>query len=414
MTSHRTSSIQRPITGEVTRPTRRRRRPSIDGTPGRGLPERPLPGRPGNVLRAPTMAAARPGAARRPAVRQPSTTVGRAPSAAMPRDAGPPTQAMPLTEPLVRKGTTDRRGGNRNRGSSRPAAPPRREPRPRPLAVLAGQPEDPPATRPGTPRGRSAAPRVEAPARRRPAPAGRSAQRRAADTGAGGDRPKRRGKQSAGPPDAAPRPAGKRRGSAARDGAAHPRPSALRDVTRPIARDSRMAERRPVRIGYGLIAATIGLALVAALVVLPVRRWWNQREDLADRRSELEILRNANSQLGNEVAALNTPEGIEAAARTDLNFGYPGEERTRSVGDPQAPIVLPPGFPYSMVTNLLAARTDMAATSPNPAGTTVAAGGATVPADPNGAAAADTTVPAATDPPEPTIAPPPGLLTPSP
>jgi cell division protein FtsB len=187
---------------------------------------------------------------------------------------------------------------------------------------------------------------------------------------------------------------------------------ALRDVTRPIARDSRMAERRPVRIGYGLIAAAIGLALVAALVVLPIRRWWNQREDLADRRSELDILRDANAQLGNDVAALNTPDGIEAEARTALNFGYPGEERTRSVGDPQAPMVLPAGYPYSLVTNILAARTNLAAASPNPLDTTVA-GAATVPADPAAGAPVDTTAPVATEAPDPTIAPPPGALTPS-
>jgi cell division protein FtsB len=408
MTSHRTSSIQRPITGEVTRPTRRRPRP-FDGTPGRGLPERPLPGRPGNVLRAPTMAAARPGLARRPAARQPSTTVGRAPSSAMRRDTGPATQAMPMTEPLVRRGTPERRGGNR--GSSRPAAQSRRDLRPRPLAVVAGQPEDLPTARPSTPRGRSAAPPIEAPAPRRPAPAGRSAKRRAVEASAGTVRPKRRRKRSDTASDTGRRSAGKRRASAARDGAAPPRPSALRDVTRPIARDSRMAERRPARIGYGLIAAAIGLALVAALVVLPVRRWWNQREDLADRRSELEILSNANNQLGNDVAALNTPEGIEAAARKDLNYGYPGEDRTRSVGDPQAPVLLPAGFPYDVVTNILAARTNLAATSPNPVDTAAPAGGATVPA---AGAPADSTVPAATEPPEPTIAPPPGALTPAP
>lgn len=184
------------------------------------------------------------------------------------------------------------------------------------------------------------------------------------------------------------------------------RTSALRDVTRPIARDSRMAERRPARIGYGLIAATIGVALVAALVVLPIRRWWNQRADLADRKSELDILRQANAQLGNEVNALNTEEGIETAARTELNFGYPGEERTRPVGEATAPFVLPGGYPYSLVTKILADRTNLAAASPNPV---PADGSATLPADPTASTATtDTQAPPPTDPPEPTIAPPPG------
>ena len=65
------------------------------------------------------------------------------------------------------------------------------------------------------------------------------------------------------------------------------RPSPLHDLSRPIARDSRMSERRPVRIGYGLIAGAIVAALIAALVVLPIRRWWNQRDELADRQNEL-------------------------------------------------------------------------------------------------------------------------------
>jgi cell division protein FtsB len=315
---------------------------------------------------------------------------------------------MPLTEPLRRTAPSERRGGARRRGPERPepgkrsardtgpqaGRRPVRAPRPeahqpaarerRALAVIGDQP---PAR---TARTRDARPAADNPRQGTDRPPAKRTPRRVADTAA----------------TQADRPGRRRRSGRAADTTDKPRPSALRDVTRPIARDSRMAERRPVRIGYGLIAAAIGLALVAALVVLPVRRWWNQRADLADRKSELDILRAANAELGSKVAALNTPEGIEAEARTALNFGYPGEERTRSVGDPQAPIVLPAGFPYSLVNSILASRVNLAAAPPSPDPTAAADPAASgAPAD---SSASPTT-------PEPTIAPPPGNpLTPAP
>ena len=140
-----------------------------------------------------------------------------------------------------------------------------------------------------------------------------------------------------------------------------------------------MAERRPIRIGYGVIAAAIACALVAALVVLPVRRWWSQRDELAARERELEILQGANGRLQQDVTALNTPEGVESAARDDLNFGFPGEQRTIAVGDVQAPYALPAGYPYTVVTNILNARTNIAAQRAADASTTTIA--ATAPAD---------------------------------
>jgi cell division protein FtsB len=397
-TNHRTSSIQRPITGEVTRPTRRRHR-SADGTPGRGLPERPLPGRPGNVLRASTTATTRPGTPRRRAApatssrrppapaterppkaataTEPKAAARRSPAAA--RTAGPPTAAMPLTEPLVRSSSPVRREGGR-RGSARPGGVTRPTREASPLRVVA-EPQTPRGFGPADVR---PAPDTNSVGRARRATKG-TARRAAADA----TTPARTGRTS-------------RRGRAGSNSTTdQPRSSPLRDVTRPIARDSRMAQRRPARIGYGLVAAAIGLALVAALVVLPVRRWWNQRADLADRKSELDILRQANAQLGDKVAALNTPEGIEAEARTALNWGYPGEERTRSVGDPQAPMVLPPGFPYSLVNAILGSRANLAAAPPSPDGSV-----ATDPAA--GDATTSDTASTPTAAPEPTIAPPPG------
>jgi cell division protein FtsB len=402
-TGHRTSSIQRPITGEVTRPTRRRRRAAADGTPGRGLPERPLPGRPGTVQRAPTMAAARPGfrrAAERttsaPSPRSTGTTAGRvtSPASGRPpqattarttpaaRRSGPPTAAMPRTEPLARTSSSERRADPRRRGPARPPAGPRPAREPRPLSVVGEQP----AARP--PRSTEAPAAADATRRGRSKRSSRRARPEAVEPAASTGRTSRRARSDGARTDS----------TRTTDGV---RPSALRDVTRPIARDSRMSERRPVRIGYGLIAAAIGLALVAALVVLPVRRWWNQRADLADRKSELDILRQANAKLGDKVAALNTPEGIEAEARTALNYGYPGEERTRSVGDPQAPIALPAGFPYSLVNAILGARVNLAAAPAGPTGS-VAADPAASGAPTDGAATPTTAAP------EPTIAPPPG------
>ena len=57
--------------------------------------------------------------------------------------------------------------------------------------------------------------------------------------------------------------------------------------------------------------------IVAALFVLPVKAWLRQRDDIDRKQSEIAALDQANAELADEVSHLDTPEGIEEAARQD-------------------------------------------------------------------------------------------------
>ena len=60
---------------------------------------------------------------------------------------------------------------------------------------------------------------------------------------------------------------------------------------------------------------------MAALFVLPVKSWFRQRDDLAERRTQLAVLTAANAQLAAEVNYLQTPDGIKEAARAEIGIG---------------------------------------------------------------------------------------------
>ncbi len=123
------------------------------------------------------------------------------------------------------------------------------------------------------------------------------------------------------------------------------------DLTRPVPVESRLVQRDRSRLILGLIAVLIVGALAAALFVLPMKAWMNQRADLAERRRELEALQVATAQLEADIARLQTPEGIEDAARAEL-----GERRIAVVDVPASSTDLPPGWPYSLVEQIIAVR----------------------------------------------------------
>ena len=106
----------------------------------------------------------------------------------------------------------------------------------------------------------------------------------------------------------------------------------------------------------GAIAVVIVIALAGALFVLPMRAWVNQREDLAERRAELAALEEATAALEADIARLQTPEGIENAAREELGYVEQGERRVAVVDVPAGSTELPPGWPYSLVQQIIAVR----------------------------------------------------------
>ncbi|MGA0878479.1 MAG: FtsB family cell division protein [Ilumatobacteraceae bacterium] len=150
-----------------------------------------------------------------------------------------------------------------------------------------------------------------------------------------------------------------RQGAAPRSGQGKKRgrKSALSDLTRPVPRSQRLIPRV---IGRFVLVVGIGLVLVSfanSFVLLPAKSWLGQKDEITDRQNELEVIKRANEQLQSEIDQLQTPRGIEQAARSELGFVMEGEKRQVLVGSAVAPLDLPEGWPYDLVTRIMNVRT---------------------------------------------------------
>ena len=134
-------------------------------------------------------------------------------------------------------------------------------------------------------------------------------------------------------------------------------PSRFAEFTRPIAKDKRLVKGRGKRIVFSLVAIVIAAALIASLFVLPVKSWFQQRDDLVRKQNELAVLNNANAQLAADVNRLKTPDGIKEAARQEVGFVGVGEQRVSVLTTPNAPLTLPAGWPYDAIAQIIAVRT---------------------------------------------------------
>jgi cell division protein FtsL len=117
-----------------------------------------------------------------------------------------------------------------------------------------------------------------------------------------------------------------------------------------------------LRIG----GATVALAAMFSLFVFPVRDYVAQSETLDRKESEIEALADANEQLQNEVNDLGTPEGIRNAARSQLGYVLPGETRIALAPMPDLPTTLPNAWPYTLISDIVAVRAEVVATTKNP------------------------------------------------
>ncbi len=146
------------------------------------------------------------------------------------------------------------------------------------------------------------------------------------------------------------------------------------DFTRPISKERQLVGGHGKRLLIAATAAVLVTALLAAFFVLPVKSWFHQRDDIAERKRELAVLTAANAQLAADVTRLQTDDGIAEAARDEIGYVGSGEERV-TVTPSAAPLTLPAGWPFDGVTQIVAIRS--AAVAP-----TVAAPGAAPGADP--------------------------------
>lgn len=147
-----------------------------------------------------------------------------------------------------------------------------------------------------------------------------------------------------------------------------------------------------------LVVVAVG---VVALGALPYRAWVAQRAQLKETEARLSAIQVQNDALEQRIAALQTPAEVERLARERYGLARPGEQSFVIL--PQAADPLPGGWPYSVVGEILAARTAAAAAAP--AGTVAPTG-----AETSAPAAPDTTVAALPEtspaPADPTAAPP--------
>jgi cell division protein FtsB len=133
------------------------------------------------------------------------------------------------------------------------------------------------------------------------------------------------------------------------------------DLTRPTPRSERIVPkflgRAALLIGFLVVVFSFG----NSFLVLPLTSWFGQRTEIDSRQTELDTIKKATDELQTEVDRLKTPEGIQDAAREELGFVVAGEARQQIVGDASAPIELPTGWPYDLVTQIVSVKVNEAA-----------------------------------------------------
>lgn len=144
-----------------------------------------------------------------------------------------------------------------------------------------------------------------------------------------------------------------RTGATSRD---EDRSSIIHDFTTPIERTKQLVPQRRGRLVVALFSVIIALAIGAALFVLPIKSWFQQRDDLTVRTGELDTLNAANDQLQLEVERLQTDAGIREAARGEIDYVEEGEQRLTILPAAGAPVALPTGWPYDLVSQIVLLR----------------------------------------------------------
>ena len=98
-------------------------------------------------------------------------------------------------------------------------------------------------------------------------------------------------------------------------------------------------------------------AFAAALFGIPVRTYLGQDETMAERNDQLAKLQAVNADLEAEVTRLRTDDGIREAAREELGYVEEGEQRASIVDTNVVPTELPIGWPYDLVSSIVALKT---------------------------------------------------------
>ena len=133
--------------------------------------------------------------------------------------------------------------------------------------------------------------------------------------------------------------------------------SRLGDFTRPIPVEKRILRRPKVALFGGIFVLLVIGTIAGAVFILPIQTWLDQDDSLVQRQTQLDELERVNGELAAEVDRLETEDGIREAAREEIGFVAAGEERSSILPLPPLPRNLPDGWPYNVVTGIIAART---------------------------------------------------------
>ena len=133
--------------------------------------------------------------------------------------------------------------------------------------------------------------------------------------------------------------------------------SRLGDFTRPIPVEKRILRRPKVALFGGIFVLFVIGTIAGAVFILPIQTWLDQDDSLVQRQTQLDELERVNGELAAEVDRLETEDGIREAAREEIGFVEAGEERSSILPLPPLPRNLPDGWPYNVVTGIIAART---------------------------------------------------------
>jgi cell division protein FtsB len=124
----------------------------------------------------------------------------------------------------------------------------------------------------------------------------------------------------------------------------------------PTASEHRLDRRPATQLAVRVVLASVVMAGATSLFVFPLRDYVTQRSALAQKNAEFSALADTNEQLQTEVNHLGTPEGIRNAARAQLGYVLPGEQRFTLVPMPALPTELPAAWPYSLITDIVRVR----------------------------------------------------------
>jgi hypothetical protein len=81
-----------------------------------------------------------------------------------------------------------------------------------------------------------------------------------------------------------------------------------------------------------------------------------QNDDIDTRSQELKMLTDANTELAAEVERLQTDDGIREALREELDYVNAGEKRITVLPPAEPSTVLPSGWPYDTIKQIIAIR----------------------------------------------------------